>query len=423
MKDNRKFGIILPIILVSYFIILLDNSVVFTSTVSIANELNMNAHMIAWITNMYALMFGSLLLLGGRLGDLYGRKRIFLIGLIIFSIGSLMVGIAPSGGFLIGMRALQGVGSAILAPTSLALLLDNYTGQQRSQAIAYYGVTAGLGASVGLIVGGLITTFYSWRLGFLINVPIGVALIIMTIMFIPSRAPKSKQQLDYLGSFLSVIGFLALVYSIDGSIYKLPALIVAIIFLGAFILREAKTNHPVMPLKLFTDSERLSAYVARFFYIGVMISYFFLVPQVLQKYYGFTPLMAAVGFMPETIPQFIFGYVQSKAAQHFKNSTILVFGTFVTLIGVALAFIIGLKAGYWMGVALPMVVIGIGQGFSFGPLTASGVANTSDDIAGAASSAVNVFHQIGSSVVLSSVIALTANFHPVLNATIIKRLL
>ncbi|MCT6859405.1 MAG: MFS transporter, partial [Apilactobacillus sp.] len=188
---KNKFGIILPIILLSYFLILLDNSVVFTSTVKIASDLQMTPQSIAWITNIYALVFGSLLLLGGRLGDLYGRKRIFLVGLVIFTICSLLVGIAPSGIFIIIMRGFQGIGSAILAPTSLALLLDNYAGKQREKAISYYGVTAGLGASVGLIIGGIVTTFVSWRLGFLINVPLGLLLILLTIFAVPTRPAQA----------------------------------------------------------------------------------------------------------------------------------------------------------------------------------------------------------------------------------------
>lgn len=209
-----KFGIILPIILISYFLILLDNSVVFTSTVQIASSLYMTSQSVAWITNIYALVFGSMLLLGGRLGDLYGRKPVFLTGLVIFTLFSLLVGLAPSGLFIIVMRAFQGIGSAILAPTSLALLLDTYEGKKREKAISFYGVTAGLGASVGLIIGGLVTTFYSWRLGFLINVPLGILLILLTIFFVPKSNAQGHAHLDYIGSILSVLAILSLVNAI-----------------------------------------------------------------------------------------------------------------------------------------------------------------------------------------------------------------
>jgi len=159
--EKDRFGIILPIILVSYFMILLDNSIVFTSTVKIANDLQLNSQTLAWITNAYALTFGGFLLLGGRAGDIFGRKRVFSVGMFIFSLGSLLVGLSQNGTMIITMRAFQGVGAAILAPTTLALLMDNYTGSMLTRAIAYYGATAGLGGSIGLILGGIIASFWS----------------------------------------------------------------------------------------------------------------------------------------------------------------------------------------------------------------------------------------------------------------------
>ncbi|WP_220730029.1 MFS transporter [Apilactobacillus zhangqiuensis] len=411
-----KFGIILPIILISYFLILLDNSVVFTSTVQIANSLHMTSQSVAWITNIYALVFGSLLLLGGRLGDLYGRKPVFLTGLIIFTLFSLLVGLAPNGLFIIVMRAFQGIGSAILAPTSLALLLDTYEGKQREKAISFYGVTAGLGASVGLIIGGLVTTFYSWRLGFLINVPLGILLILLTIFFVPKVNTRIHAHLDYIGSFLSVLAILSLVNAINGAGHKGMFIVAFIVLLVIFLYREVKIDNPIMPMAIFKDQERVSAYIARFFYIGSMFSFFFLVPQVLQKYYGFTPLLSAFGFMPETIPQFLFGMLQSKLSSKYKNENLLLFGTIVTLLGVLMLFGLDLKHGYMISGALPMIVIGIGQGFSFGPLTVSGVANTPKELGGATSSAVNVFHQLGSSILLSLVVTLTAGITNVITA-------
>lgn len=321
-----KFGIILPIILISYFLILLDNSVVFTSTVQIANSLHMTSQSVAWITNIYALVFGSMLLLGGRLGDLYGRKPIFLTGLVIFTLFSLLVGLAPSGLFIIVMRAFQGIGSAILAPTSLALLLDTYEGKKREKAISFYGVTAGLGASVGLIIGGLVTTFYSWRLGFLINVPLGILLILLTIFFVPKSNAQVHSHLDYIGSILSVLAILSLVNAINGTGHKGLFIAIFVVLFVIFLFREVKIDNPIMPMAIFKYQERVSAYIARFFYIGSMFSFFFLVPQVLQKYYGFTPLLSAFGFMPETILQFLFGMLQSKLSSKYKNENLLLFG-------------------------------------------------------------------------------------------------
>ena len=257
---NKKFGWVLPIILISYFMILLDNSIVFTSTVKIATELHLNESTLAWVTNAYALTFGGLLLLGGRAGDVFGRRRVFLLGLGIFSLGSLFVGLATNGTQMIIMRALQGVGSAILAPTTLALLMDSYQGPMRTKAIAYYGATGGLGASLGLVIGGVIASYWSWRIGFLLNVPIGILMVALTLKFIPASRP-SGGRIDWLGSFFSVVGISALVYSINGANQPLLTLLVAVIFLGLFIWQEHRSSEPI---NLPTGNEVVRTWLASF---------------------------------------------------------------------------------------------------------------------------------------------------------------
>lgn len=413
--NKQKFGMILPIILISYFMILLDNSIVFTSTVKIAADLSLLASELSWVTNAYALTFGGLLMIGGRSGDIFGRRNVFLIGLVIFSIGSLLVGLSTNGLMIIAMRALQGIGSAILAPTTLALLMDSYRDQMRTRAIVYYGATGGLGASIGLVVGGLIASYASWRWGFLLNVPVGILMILLTLKYIPA-SKKVEGKLDWLGSILSVLGITALVYGINGASHPVPMVMTGILLLVLFVWQEKVSKHPITPLKLFKDRERSSAYIARFFFLGAMISYFFLTPQAMQQVYHFTPLMAAVGFLPETLPQFVFATLVSRLNERFTNTQILIAGTVITLAGLVFAAVVGIQAGYWWSVAIPMVIIGIGQGFTLSPLTVAGVANTDREIAGSASGVVNMVHQIGSSVGLSIITALTANLiSPVLS--------
>ncbi|AHA05831.1 MFS transporter permease [Pediococcus pentosaceus SL4] len=413
--NKQKFGMILPIILISYFMILLDNSIVFTSTVKIAADLSLSASELSWVTNAYALTFGGLLMIGGRSGDIFGRRNVFLIGLVIFSIGSLLVGLSTNGLMIIAMRALQGIGSAILAPTTLALLMDSYRDQMRTRAIVYYGATGGLGASIGLVVGGLIASYASWRWGFLLNVPVGILMIVLTLKYIPA-SKKVEGKLDWLGSILSVLGITALVYGINGASHPVPMVMTGILLLVLFVWQEKVSKHPITPLKLFKDRERSSAYIARFFFLGAMISYFFLTPQAMQQVYHFTPLMAAVGFLPETLPQFVFATLVSRLNEKFTNTQILIAGTVITLAGLVFAAVVGIQAGYWWSVAIPMVIIGIGQGFTLSPLTVAGVANTDKEIAGSASGVVNMVHQIGSSVGLSIITALTANLiSPVLS--------
>lgn len=326
-----------------------------------------------------------------------------------------MVGLSTNGLMIIAMRALQGIGSAILAPTTLALLMDSYRDQMRTRAIVYYGATGGLGASIGLVVGGLIASYASWRWGFLLNVPVGILMIVLTLKYIPA-SKKVEGKLDWLGSILSVLGITALVYGINGASHPVPMVMTGILLLVLFVWQEKVSKHPITPLKLFKDRERSSAYIARFFFLGAMISYFFLTPQAMQQVYHFTPLMAAVGFLPETLPQFVFATLVSRLNEKFTNTQILIAGTVITLAGLVFAAVVGIQAGYWWSVAIPMVIIGIGQGFTLSPLTVAGVANTDREIAGSASGVVNMVHQIGSSVGLSIITALTANLiSPVLS--------
>ncbi|WP_455161690.1 MFS transporter, partial [Streptococcus timonensis] len=198
---KESFGIILPITLLAYFLILMDNSIIFTSSVQIGESLNLTDTSLAWVSNAYTLTFGGFLLLSGRLSDLLGRKRIFQIGLAIFGLSSLVIGLAQNASMMILARAIQGIGSSIIAPTTLALMMDTYTGEMRTKAISYYGATAGIGSSVGLLIGGGLTSFVSWRAGFLINVPLTLLLMYLTHHHVVAKAGH-QEKIDYLGSLL-----------------------------------------------------------------------------------------------------------------------------------------------------------------------------------------------------------------------------
>ncbi|WP_307725067.1 MFS transporter [Levilactobacillus acidifarinae] len=329
--------------------------------------------------------------------------------MLIFSISSLLVGLATNGAMIIAMRAIQGIGSSILAPSTLALLMDNYDGTMRTKAIAYYGATGGLGASFGLVVGGIITSYFSWRWGFFLNFPIGLAMFCLSLKFLRSEKTTAAK-IDGLGTLLSVIGLSSLVYSIDGTVYRLPALIVAVVALIGFVFQEYRAQEPLMPLALFKDAQRSYAYLARFAYLGFGMAYFFLTPLAMQHVYGFSPLQAAIGFLPETLPQFVMATVLTRLALRVSNSKLLMSGMILTFVGVGITALVGIQSGYVVAIALPMVIIGIGQGLVLSPLTVAGVANTTPKMSGSASGVVNTVHQIGGSVGLSIVVALTSQY-------------
>ncbi|UTI85877.1 MFS transporter [Mammaliicoccus sciuri] len=383
----------------------MDNSIIFTSTVKIANDLQMDDASLSWVSNAYTITFGGFLLLAGRLGDLLGRKKIFLIGLMIFGISSLLIGISQTDYQIITFRAIQGIGSAIIAPTSLALLMDTYEGKQRMRAISYYGATAGIGSSIGLLLGGWLTSVISWRSGFLINVPFTIVLIILTILYVKQTQIK-RTKIDYFGAILSVIAAMSLVYGITSN--ALPFLILGFVLIIAFVLLERRLDYALMPISLFNNSVRSGAYIGRFIFMMAMLSYWFILPQIMQEIYHYTPLQAGIGFLPLTIVNFIAAMYLPTITEKFGNTKVLLTGQVILIIGLVISAIVNPTNGYWLAIGLPMILVGLGQGWILAPLTNAGIYKVDNNIAGAASGMTNSMHQLGGPVGLSIIVLFTA---------------
>jgi EmrB/QacA subfamily drug resistance transporter len=407
----RHTGAILAIILISYFMILLDNSVIFTALPSLEADLHLSATELAWVQDAYTLVFGGLLLLGARAGDLLGRKRVFIVGLVIFSAASLSIALAPNGGWLIGSRAVQGIGAAIVAPSALSLLTASFEGRERARAVAWYAAMAGIGASLGLVIGGALATAISWRAGFFVNVPIGIAMIVLAPRFLPA-IPSQPGRFDITGAVLSTLGVGGLVFGILNASERgwsspvtIVALAAAVVVLVLFVLVESRASQPIMPLRLFRSRERTGAYLTRFFYLAAMIGFFFFTSQFLQRVLGFSALQAGLAFFPMTIVNFGVALLIPRIVRGIGSAPTLVAGVALTLGGMIWLSRVEVGTSYLLGVALPMVLIGLGQGLAFAPMTSSGIAGTSVADAGAASGLVNTFHQVGSSLGLGILVA------------------
>jgi EmrB/QacA subfamily drug resistance transporter len=407
--DKQKFGIILPITLLSYFLILMDNSIIFTSSVQIGESLGLSDAALSWVSSAYTLTFGGFLLLSGRLSDLLGRKRIFLLGLFIFGISSLFIGLSTKPEMMIAMRAVQGIGSSIIAPTTLALIMDAYKLNMRQRAISYYGATAGIGSSVGLLVGGGLTSLISWRAGFLINVPFTIILFFLTLRFVENSERKSER-IDYLGSLLSIIGLIGMIYGFTEG--KTLIVFAGIVVLGLFILRERRISFPIMPLSLFRNRIRSGAYVARLLFMMAMLPFWFFLPQMMQTQFGFSALQSGMAFLPLTIVNFIIALQLPRLTAKFGNNNVLLAGEIILAAGLILLAVSNINNGYWAAVFIPMIILGLGQGLILAPVTSAGVHDAPNELAGVASGVTNTMHQIGGPIGLSLIVSVTNNFQP-----------
>jgi EmrB/QacA subfamily drug resistance transporter len=406
---------VLMLVLASYLMIIVDTSVVITGLPDIQVDLALTATGLSWVQNAYTLAFGGLLLLGARAGDLYGRRRVLIVGLVLFTLASLLVGAAPSAEVLIGARALQGVGSAILAPSTLALLTAAFAeGPDRSRAVAAYGSVAGIGTAFGLVLGGLVADLWSWRAAFMINLPIGALLVVLAVRYLP-RDSGRPGRLDLPGAITSTAAMTALVYGIVRSAdtgWTDPVTVAIVVaglgLLAGFVLVERTVANPLMPLSLFTDRVRTGAYLARFCFIGAMITYFLFVSQFLQDVQGWTALQAGLAFLPMTIVNFLVAAAVPHLTARFGAARMMVAGLVLGLAGMLALTTLQPDTNFWLGIALPGVLVGAGQGLLFAHLTTAGIGGARARDAGAASGVVNAFHQLGGALGLGVTVTLAA---------------
>lgn len=404
-ETRQKFGIVLPLALLSYFLILMDNSIVFTSSTEIGQSLAMTAHQLTWVSNAYTLTFGSFLLLSGRLLDAWGRKVVFELGLIIFGVTSLVIGLSSNATLLIVMRALQGIGSSIIAPATLALMMDAYTGTMRRRAISYYGMTAGIGSMIGLVAGGAFTTLLSWRLGFIINVPLALILLLIANRKLTASAGKSES-IDFVGAVISVIGLVSLIYGVGATSNQWWFIAAGVLLLVIFVVVEVKITAPVLPLELFANRTRVVGYIARLVFMMMMLSFWFLLPQYMSHQYGYSALENGLAFLPIAIFT-VAGSMLGRRFENISNRGLAILGYAIISVGMLWLALANLHWGMWLSVAAPMVFLGVGQGLVMPALTNLGIYKAPQKIAGSASGMVNTVHQLGGPLGLSLIVAQT----------------
>jgi EmrB/QacA subfamily drug resistance transporter len=424
-----KPALVLGIILGTYLMIILDATVVITALPQIHRALHFSATGLSWVQNAYTLTFGGLLLLGARAGDILGRRRVFVVGIGLFTLASLMGGLAQSATWLLTARAVQGVGAAIAAPSTLALLQISFAeGRERTRAVAAYSAVAGGGGSVGLVLGGMLTTWVSWRWGLFINVPIGVVLMWLAPRYLPETEPRPGH-FDLAGATTSTFGMTALVYGFVraasagwGDRVTVASFVASAVLLAAFVMTEMRAEQPITPLRLFASRERSGAYAARILVVSGMYAMFFFVTQFFQGVLGYSALKAGLAFLPVTAVMFAVVRIVPRIATRLGGVRLLAGGVATAFLGMAWLSRISAATPYFPRIAVPMILLGIGIGAALAPLTSAGMAGVAASDAGAASGLVNVAQQLGGSLGLGILVTVFAAAsrtarHPLAGAT------
>ncbi|WP_373842818.1 MFS transporter [Limosilactobacillus sp.] len=392
---HLKQRIVLTIAMLSYLLTAMSNCLVITGLTKIAADLSLNQVGLSWVQNAYGLAFGSFLLLSGRLSDAFSRRSILNIALVIFLVGSLLSGMATSGPVMIGARFLQGIGSALLAPTSMALLIDYFDGPALVKAIAWYSSVAGLGSSIGLILGGLFASLWSWRLGFYLNVPVCLVMLLLSWQTLKATtALEAHQRFDLLGTITSVLGCGMLVFALNGAKQPLLTLGVAILIMAVFVIIEHHSQHPLLPLSIFHNWVRTDGYLCRLILNGAVLGYWFFVSEYLQQVMHYSPLQVGFAYLPLSVTLFLAAMVVPRLVNAWGNKIVLIIASITMLVGFALTLTM-IGRGYWLSVGIPMFILGLGQGLALAPTTNMGIYHVPAQESGTASGLVNVAHQIG----------------------------
>jgi EmrB/QacA subfamily drug resistance transporter len=391
--------------------VVLDSSVVNIALPSIRADLGFSPTGLSWVVNAYALAFGGLLLLGGRVGDILGRRSTFLAGLWIFTSASLLAGLAPNAGILVAARALQGVGAAIGSPTALALITTTFQGPARARAIGVYGAVSGVGGVVGMILGGVLTQWASWRWTMFVNVPIGVLVGVLTVAFI-AETTRATGRFDVAGALLSTLGVSSLTYALitstgsgwqnTGTVVSLAA---AAVLLAAFVVVERRDVAPLMPLGLFRHRNRVSANLILLFLGGTMFGVFFFVTQFLQNITGLDPLAAGFAFVPWGVMMFVSSQLVLPLTERLGSKPVLIVGSCATAAATSWLTTITQHSGYFAALFGPMVLFGTGAGLLFTLVTRVALTDVEPRYAGAAAGVLNVSQRLGSSLGLAVLVA------------------
>ncbi|MGH3002984.1 MAG: MFS transporter [Gaiellaceae bacterium] len=399
---NRWF--VLVLVCIAQFMVILDATIVNVALPSIQNGLHFSSESLQWIVNAYTLVFGGFLLLGGRASDLFGRQRLFVAGVIVFTGASLMNGVASSSGMLVGGRALQGFGAALVSPAALSIVTTTFAeGRERTQALGVWSAIAAGGSAVGLIVGGVLTEALSWRWVFFINLPIGIVAALLSLRFVPnSRAEEKPDTADIAGAVSVTGGLLVLVFALVkaqsfgwGSGRTIGLGVLALALLAAFVAIELRSKAPLIRLGIFRLRSLSGGNGAMLFVASGLFAMFYFASLYLQQILGYGPLKAGFAFLPFTFGIVIGAGGAQQLIQRIGIRTVTYIGLILAIVGLALFTRLPTHGSYLIHVFPTIVIVSIGMGLAFVPLTLLATTNVADEDAGLASGLFNTSQQVG----------------------------
>jgi EmrB/QacA subfamily drug resistance transporter len=412
----RHLGLALFVIATAQLMIVLDATIVNVALPHIQRSLGFSGAGLEWIVTAYALSFGSLLLLGGRLGDIFGRRRIFIAGIAVFSVGSLLGGFATTQWWLLSARVLQGSGAALIAPTALALIATTFPmGPPRTRALGVYAAMSGAGGAIGLLLGGILTTYVSWRWVFFVNVPIGIAVLVLAPLALVSSA-RLKSRLDIPGVVTSTAGLALLVYGLThaaagsdgvshwGQLQTVASLTAAVLLLVSFVAIELRSSHPELPLHLLKSRRRSGAYVISLLLGTALFAVFFFLTLYVQTIWGYSPIKAGLAWLPFPIVIIVVSMLVARVLiVRVGVRPLVLAGPLLASIGFLYLSHLDPHGSYLVNLLPGQLLVSLGMGLLFVPMTVMVVSHLRDDEAGAASGLFNVGQQIGGSIGLAAI--------------------
>jgi EmrB/QacA subfamily drug resistance transporter len=410
---GSRSGVALAVIATAQLMVVLDGTIVNVALPGVQREMNFSGDGLEWVVNAYALAFGGLILLGGRAGDLLGRRKVFMAGLILFSVASLAGGFANDQWLLLAARVLQGVGAAIVAPTSLALVSTTFPeGKERAQAMGVVAAMGGLGATLGLLAGGVLTSYISWRWVFFVNVPIGL-LVLLAAPSVITESARRRGRFDLPGAITGTAGISLLVYGLSqaaasqngdshwGDTDVVASLAGAVVLLAAFGLIEARSRNALMPLRVVADRSRAGSYLIGLCVGCSIAGVFFFLTLIVQNVWGYSAVRTGLAYVPMSLAIIVAAISGEMLVAKVGPRVVLIVGGLMTTVGMLWVSGVGVHAAYLSEMLGPTLLSGFGLGLIFTPMTIVGMSRVSEEEAGVASSLEHAGRQVGGSVGLA----------------------